>query len=457
MSDASIISVPRDFYCEHATSKTRVLAVLARPGCYDSLQAVLTCTDPDLAQECVALLRHALAGPTPHVKGETERLAGLLPQPVAASLHRAIDWASVGAWPVPGHAHRQPHPGDRGDDDEPHPALRDSLARTPSDAKLADLPGTVVRVIHMVEMHVHDPERLLTWSAATDWIPAPADELPPDDPKDVLGAAMWNVDNVADIPGVDLITSSSTAEILTPEHHDELADWSPTPIRADFGTGWRLRTSGRADTADKRDADESPDFASQFPIRDVIDEWQLTPRTADALHTALGQLADWAYDDIEEHGDQPVDPDAGSDWAFFNHLPRISWRQDSAWRRRVARAADDLYEDLEAGRWPLPRCNAEELLLHLAIDMAQDLVEDAVPILNEDLPHHEDDYDWGMCSEILFQDHDILLLNSGWADGVEDPDSDLNRQMRIGDLRPDNWFNPFDNVDPRRPGRGFRR
>jgi hypothetical protein len=60
------------------------------------------------------------------------------------------------------------------------------------------------------------------------------------------------------------------------------------------------------------------------------------------------------------------------------------------------------------------------------------------------LPSHPDDYGWDDCSEVLFQDHDILLL----ADpGVEDPTDQVNQFTGLGDLRPDNWFTEFSNVD----------
>jgi hypothetical protein len=92
----------------------------------------------------------------------------------------------------------------------------------------------------------------------------------------VLGAAMWPVDNV-DIPGVDVITASSIGETLDPAHGDQLADWSATPIYADFGGGWRLRD--RPGIANEPDDDELPDFAFLFPIRDDDEDWQFTPLT----------------------------------------------------------------------------------------------------------------------------------------------------------------------------------
>jgi hypothetical protein len=320
MSEELLAAVPRAFYCEHATSRSRVLAVLARPGCPDSLRAVLTCADPDLAQAAADLLQSVLNAPVADLADRTALLADRLPPPVAASLRQAVQWVATGTWPVPSHTHR------------PDAAIPADLARL-------------------------------------------------------------------------------------------------------------------------------PDFAALFPVaRDLAEDdefWPLTPRTAAALYGALGLIADWAYDDAETHGDDPVDPDG--DWLLFDELPRISWRRDGAWRRDVARAADDLSNDIAHGRWPVPRCNAEELLLHLAIDYAADMVKDGSSIaVLLDLPEHEDDYDWGMCSEELFQDHDVLLLYDDSVDGIEDPQAEANRRFRIGDLRPANWLTPFDNAEPRDPGRGHR-
>jgi hypothetical protein len=90
-------------------------------------------------------------------------------------------------------------------------------------------------------------------------------------------------------------------------------------------------------------------------------------------------------------------------------------------------------------------------MLHLAIEDGEAYERD------DAVPEHEDDYDWYMCSSVLFQDHDILMLDDRQMDGIEDPEDTLNREQGIGDLRPANWFTWFLNVEPRDPGRGFRR
>jgi hypothetical protein len=206
-----------------------------------------------------------------------------------------------------------------------------------------------------------------------------------------------------------------------------------------------------------RPVNGQPDFTALFPVGVEEDEWYLTPRTAYGLHGRLGLVADFAYDDVKEHGSDPIDdPD---DWAALADLPTISWRQDADWRRQVARAADDLCHDVEAGRWPLPRTSAEELCLHLAIQYAeaweQDQSDDDERLA--ELPTHPEDFDWEMCSEVLFRDHDILSLYEAHLDGIEDPADEINRSMGMGDLRPRNWHRTFAGAEPRDPRRGFRR
>lgn len=212
-----------------------------------------------------------------------------------------------------------------------------------------------------------------------------------------------------------------------------------------------------------------PDFTALFPVREcgcgredceICVGWQLTPRTADVLHGALEIMADQAFDDIEEHASEPVESEDGGDWLFFGRLPRITWNQDSGWRRQVARACDDLGNDLVCGDWPMPRNNAEEIVLHLAIEDGPDCLEEREGVKDEEhdaLPRHGDDYDWGMCSEVLFQDHDVLMLYDQSLDGIEDPGSDANEYLRMGDMRPGAWFGYFNNVEPRPASRGFRR
>lgn len=98
------------------------------------------------------------------------------------------------------------------------------------------------------------------------------------------------------------------------------------------------------------------------------------------------------------------------------------------------------------------------MALHLALQDAPTNRELGVAGDDHDtLPERPGDYDWDGCLEMLFQDHDILWLFDPGYDGVEDPGTDLNRKFRVGDLRPQAWFETFGNSEPRDPGHGLDR
>jgi hypothetical protein len=209
-----------------------------------------------------------------------------------------------------------------------------------------------------------------------------------------------------------------------------------------------------------------PDFAALFTICrcrkascSTCAGFQMTPRTAAVLWSTAQILADHGYDDVEEHGSDPL-PEP-TEWYLFDRYPRLTWSQDAAWRRRAARSYDDLAADLAAGDWPLPTCPAEELALHLILEDAPAAVEDGWTGLDEAtldaLPVHPDDFDWHAMPDALFQDTDILHLFEPDLDGIDDPRNAVNIQMAIGDYRPSAWFENFANLQPRDERRDFRR
>ncbi|MFI0940711.1 hypothetical protein [Streptomyces sp. NPDC021020] len=184
--------------------------------------------------------------------------------------------------------------------------------------------------------------------------------------------------------------------------------------------------------------------------------WQMTARTSRILSCNLEILADMAHDELTELGDQPISPNSFG--IFFALLPASTWNQSWHWRRRVLRALDDLNEDITLGRSPHPRCAAEELALHFALASASAMTcdePDLVAEFTQGLPEQQGDYDWDVCSDLLFQDHDVLFLYDPMLQGLEHPDNPLNRRMGIGDLRPEGWFEEFGNASPRDPSRGF--
>ncbi|WP_439946378.1 hypothetical protein [Streptomyces sp. BBFR109] len=184
--------------------------------------------------------------------------------------------------------------------------------------------------------------------------------------------------------------------------------------------------------------------------------WQMTARTSRILSCNLEILADMAHEELDELGDQPISPNSFG--IFFARLPASTWNQPRRWRRRVLRALDDLNEDITLGHPPEPRCATEELALHFALESASAMTcdePDLVAEFTQGLPGQQGDYDWDVCSCLLFQDHDVLFLYDPRMQGLEHPDNPLNQRMGIGDLRPEGWFEEFGNVLPRDPSRGF--
>ena len=89
---------------------------------------------------------------------------------------------------------------------------------------------------------------------------------------------------------------------------------------------------------------------------DVIEfepRFSLTDRQRELLRIHAWVCADMAYDDIDERGDDPVDP--AQWWYLFDRLPDCTYSQPAAWRRQIARSFDDLAADLGSGQLPPPR------------------------------------------------------------------------------------------------------
>lgn len=460
MTSSLSVAQAIDFLCEHTVSKSRVLALLAHDRGPSSLTAVLTCKNPEQALEATGILRRVLAlRDAAAVDDELVTLTAQMPDAPAGSLRQAVMRAASGTWPAePGTLLMATDP--EVCDDEPAAPTSAAVAGHP---RLKDLPGKVVRITHLREFHITDEAALLKAAVGRGWEPLPASELGEDDPRDLAGAVITLTED-SDVTGCQTLEDQSCAELLRAEDGDELADWSAAPVVSRFVHGWRLHQQRRRPAA----GEQTPNFAALFAARDCpckgeepdCEEcgWQLTPRTADLLHTALVLLADQAYDDADRLGDQFL-PNAGSTtWEVFDRLPPLTWTADHRWRRRMARAFDDLAADLTQGKWPEPTSTAEEMALHLAIEDAPTQLEDRSQTdAHHTLPEHGDDYSWGGCSDLLFQDHDVLMLFDPKLGGIEDPEDPANQSMGMGDLRAAAWFAPFGSHSVRDPQRGFRR
>ncbi|MBF9071544.1 hypothetical protein [Streptacidiphilus fuscans] len=456
-----------DFPCEHTPGKSRVVALIGTMDAPRCLTAVMTCKDQALAYRAQLLLRRILAARDGSWAGaDLAELAAALPDAPAGSLRQAAVHAATGTWPLACTIH-MPEPEE--EDEEPVEAASGARTVTRDGARLKDLPGMVVRVAHLREFHITDEDVLLREALGRGWEPMPASELDEDDPRDLVGAVMTLAEEGGQIVGADTLEDQCEAGLLRPQNGDELAVWSERPIRTHFSYGLRLaRHPVEADAASEPAAAQEPaaDLAALFPLKDCQcggEEcedcgWQLTPRTADLLLTALSVLSDQAYEESEELRDMPLTDLHRGNWGVFERLPELTFGADRRWRRRMARAFDDLADDLEAGHWPEPSCTAEEMALHLAIEDAPSYLDD---IEDRDdhtrLREHGDDYDWHMCSSLFFQDHDVLMLFDSRTAGIAYPDDAANQRLGVGDLRRQAWFESFGNTPVRDPARGFRR
>jgi hypothetical protein len=174
---------------------------------------------------------------------------------------------------------------------------------------------------------------------------------------------------------------------------------------------------------------------------------KLTPRQRELLRTYLWVNADNTYDDIEEHCGRAVDDSSGW-WMILDRLPEETWELPTWWRRQLARAFDDLALDLAAGRLPHPRCVAEEVALVLAISDAEAALMDGQ--YDEDaaaLPATPGDEDWLSATNALVGNRHI-----GWHLSPGDTPEWLGAAPVATA-----WFEPFEGVEPRPAGRGFRR
>lgn len=184
--------------------------------------------------------------------------------------------------------------------------------------------------------------------------------------------------------------------------------------------------------------------------------WELSPRTAAVLLLALEDQSRQAWEEVTALGDEPLAAGAAG---LFASLPRITFHQLAAWRREMARTFDDLASDIAGGADPLPRSTGEEMALHLAISRARQLLKDRPKQVAERigaLPTHRYDMDLDGCSDVLFLDHDVLMLFDSQLDGIEDPKDATNQALGMVNLAPLDWFTPFDTDTARDPERGFR-
>ncbi len=129
-------------------------------------------------------------------------------------------------------------------------------------------------------------------------------------------------------------------------------------------------------------------------------------------------------------------------------LPPLAQRvADAVWMARFVRCFDAIVARLAEGRSDpiqLTSCTGEEMALHIVIDHAEDWLNNGVLWTPESLPvDAERDDDFDSARDVLFRDHDVLMLFDASLDGVDDPEGELHEQFRFANLHPSRWFLPF--------------
>lgn len=233
---------------------------------------------------------------------------------------------------------------------------------------------------------------------------------------------------------------------------------------------WPVERIADRERCEARSGRKPVNFKNLFPVPDCdhsesddedeawcekCEDFDFTPRSAAVLAEAFWQLGEEAADDIRVYGSDRVE--RGADWAVFDELPAVTWRLGSTWRSRFVQAAFDLAADLESGRRPLPRCTAEEMALHRALERAKEIVSDislGEPLyadLAKHLPEDPLDYDWNVCIDVFLQDTDVLGLYSVRVSDSQPFGSELFAQAL--QLHPVDWFTTFPNMTSRERGR----
>jgi hypothetical protein len=176
---------------------------------------------------------------------------------------------------------------------------------------------------------------------------------------------------------------------------------------------------------------------------------RLTARQAMALAVQTEIWAHMARDQGTDLGDRELDL---TDSCIAEELPRVAQRHlaDPVWAVQLMHAFHLITARLKAGEIPYPRCTAEEMALHIALTVTDELVGDDAMEPHEaydTLPVEADDTDFELLRDVLFEDHDVLMLSDLELDGIEnDP---VAEELGMVSLHPRDWFRPF-----RSPGDG---
>lgn len=224
---------PSAFYCEHESDTSRVFALVRHGDRMQVLVRVLDVEDTNLAHRVACALNALrLTHPGPALKEEVGDIERLLPEEQRAAYRTTAQQLIHRFWPAP---RMSPRTIEEGPVDQFH-SEDDELERSP-DHRLAGMPGPVVRIWRLTEMHVHDPN-LMLHAASSTADPTVRDEDEPDAERLVAAAGrLLGGDDDPAIPGADNILDVYDGSILDPQRDELAAFREAAPPTLD--TGWR--------------------------------------------------------------------------------------------------------------------------------------------------------------------------------------------------------------------------
>lgn len=151
---------------------------------------------------------------------------------------------------------------------------------------------------------------------------------------------------------------------------------------------------------------------------------EVGPRRAALITETAAAVAAEIRADATALGPRPVTSWNRHYLRLLGSLPPATFAQGQSWRLALADAAERLGADARLIGAPVPRCSGEEMMLHIILQRASRIS-----------PGGPDD--WADLFEILFQDHDILLLYDMPAEAAE-------TAIDAANLRVEEWFTEFD-------------
>jgi len=190
-------------------------------------------------------------------------------------------------------------------------------------------------------------------------------------------------------------------------------------------------------------------------------QWPLTERTRYVMWFVLSVICDELASDLAQAAAGQVAMSDAEEWAtVVDRFPRVTWSQPPQWWGRTLAALERVQDAMRTGEDVTPRSPAEEAGVYVATLIADDYREGGdlhevvrdelaeLPASSADAP----DYEFEEVLPSITGDADIemIFLSGGPTDGVEDPESEENQFLGMGDYRLGAWHEPF----PRFIGRG---